>query len=53
MADVANANDNVHIIDWYAETQGHDEYLAENGINLTDEGVAAYTALVKKMMGSE
>ena len=51
LAEVANAHENVHVIDWFAATQGHDEYLAENGMNLTEDGIAAYTQTMKEAMG--
>ena len=49
--DVANSHDNVHVIDWFAASQGHDGYLAEDGMNLTADGIAAYTKTVKEAMG--
>ena len=45
------ANENVHLIDWYSATQGHDEWLIEDGIHLTWEGRDAYTKLVVDTMG--
>lgn len=51
LADIASANDNVQLIDWYAASTGHDGYLAENGINLTEEGISAYAATVHDAMG--
>ena len=47
------ANENVHLIDWYSATQGHDEWLIEDGIHLTWEGRDAYTKLVVDTMGYE
>ena len=51
LADIAAAHDNVHIIDWFAASQGHDDYLAEDGMNLTNAGIDAYTQTVKDAMG--
>ena len=46
-----NAHNNVHLIDWAAETEGHSEYLdADDGIHLTYEGRDAYGALVPRAM---
>ena len=37
---------NVTVIDWYGESEGHDEYFAGDGTHLTDEGAHAYIALI-------
>ena len=44
--EVAAAHENVKVIDWYGATTGHDDYLQENGVNLTEAGAAAYAAAV-------
>ena len=51
LAAVAAKHDNVHIIDWYAASAGHDDYLAADGMRLTDTGAEAYAAAVKEAMG--
>ena len=50
--DIAAAHANVHIVDWFAASQGHDDYLAEDGMNLTSAGAAAYTKAVKDAMST-
>lgn len=47
------ANANVSLVDWHAATEGHDDWLSEDGIHLTWEGRDAYTALVVGTMGYE
>ncbi|MCE4956533.1 acyltransferase family protein [Macrococcoides caseolyticum] len=37
---------NVHIIDWYKESQGHPEYFAPDGIHLEYPGVLAMNKIV-------
>ena len=44
--EVAASHENVKVIDWYGATTGHDDYLQENGVNLTEAGAAAYAAAV-------
>ncbi len=41
-AALANERGNVHVVDWYGASAGHDDYLADDGIQLTDAGRAAY-----------
>lgn len=50
---IVAAYDNVHLIDWYSATQGHDEYLIDDGIHLTWDGRDTYAALVKDTIGYE
>lgn len=47
------ANKNVHLIDWYSATEGHDDWLIEDGIHLTWDGRDAYAKLVVDTMGYE
>ena len=49
--DIASKHDNVHIIDWFEASKGHDEYLAENGMGLTEDGIKAYTDTITHVMG--
>jgi hypothetical protein len=51
LSDIASKHDNVHIIDWFEASKGHDEYLAENGMGLTEDGVKAYTDTITHVMG--
>ena len=46
----AASNDNVGIIDWYGASEGHSEYLEDDGQHLTPTGVAAYTALIRQAL---
>jgi hypothetical protein len=43
----AAANSNVGIIDWNGATEGHDEYLYDDGTHPTTEGTEAYARLVR------
>lgn len=45
-AQVEQAHDNVHVVDWHAATASQDSWLAEDGMHLTDEGVQAYVDTV-------
>ena len=53
IAEYVAAHDNVRLIDWHAATEGHDDWLIEDGIHLTWEGRDAYTELVVSTMGYE
>ena len=44
--------DNVITVDWYAASEGHDEYFAGDGTHLTDEGAHAYIALIDEALRS-
>lgn len=46
IADAAATADNVHLIDWHAASEGHDEYFAGDGEHLSDAGKQAYADLV-------
>jgi peptidoglycan/LPS O-acetylase OafA/YrhL len=46
--DIAAANDNVGIIDWYSYSAGHSEYFWDDGQHLTPTGAAAYAELLKQ-----
>ena len=45
--DVASKNNNVGIIDWLGASDGHPEYLYDDGIHLTPSGRDAYAALIR------
>ena len=49
---VAAEHDNVKVIDWYGASEGHDDYLKDDGLRLTDEGADAYAALVSAAVNS-
>ncbi len=51
LQEFADAHENTRIIDWYGESAGHDDWLAEDGIHLTFPGQEAYTALVTGSIG--
>ena len=47
---VAQENPNVGLIDWEKATEGHSEYLIDDGIHLTPLGVPAYTQLIRQAL---
>ncbi|HAM15518.1 MAG TPA: hypothetical protein DCP91_06630, partial [Eggerthellaceae bacterium] len=51
LAELANGADNVKLVDWFGASQGHDDYLAENGMNLTEAGVTAFADTVHAALG--
>lgn len=46
--DVAATYDNVEVIDWYAESAGHDEYFWDDGTHLRPEGAEAYVMMLRR-----
>ena len=42
----AAENPNVGIIDWHGATEGHDEYLVDDGQHLTQAGCEAFAQLI-------
>lgn len=46
--DVAAQYDNVDVIDWYAQSAGHDEYFWSDGTHLRPEGAEAYALMLRK-----
>ena len=46
--DVAAQYDNVGVIDWYAESAGHDEYFWSDGTHLRPEGAEAYILMLRR-----
>lgn len=46
--DVAAQYDNVDVIDWYAQSAGHDEYFWSDGTHLRPEGAEAYVLMLRK-----
>lgn len=41
---------NVGIIDWWAETEGHSEYLVDDGIHTTNLGAQKFARLIQKAL---
>lgn len=51
--EVASKHDNVHVIDWFAASDGHDNYLASDGVNLTKKkGASAYVELISSALAT-
>ena len=46
--EIAADYDNVQLIDWYAESAGHDEYFWDDGTHLRPEGAEAYVMMLRK-----
>ena len=46
--EVADEHANVHVIDWYGESEGHDEYFWDDGTHLRPEGAEAYVAMLRR-----
>lgn len=46
----AAENDNVGIIDWCGASEGHSEYLVDDGVHLTNEGAAAFAELIRQAL---
>ena len=46
----ASENANVGIIDWCGESEGHSEYLVDDGVHLTDAGAAAFSQLIRRAL---
>ena len=46
--DVCAQNDNAGVIDWNGASEGHSEYLVDDGTNLTQAGIDTYAALIRQ-----
>ncbi|MBM6774134.1 acyltransferase family protein [Olsenella profusa] len=46
--DVAATYDNVEVIDWYAESAGHDDWFWSDGTHLRPEGAEAYVMMLRR-----
>lgn len=46
--DVCAQNDNAGVIDWNGASEGHSEYLVDNGTHLTQAGIDTYAALIRQ-----
>lgn len=45
---VADRHDNVQVIDWYAESEGHDEWFWNDGEHVRPEGAEAYVKMLRR-----
>lgn len=50
LRDYASQNSNVGIIDWCGASEGHSEYLVDDGQHLTNEGSEAFAKLFRKAL---
>ena len=46
--DVCTQNDNAGVIDWNGASEGHSEYLVDDGTHLTQAGIDTYAALIRQ-----
>ena len=46
--DVCAQNDNAGVIDWNGTSEGHSEYLVDDGAHLTQAGIDTYAALIRQ-----
>lgn len=46
--DVCAQNDNAGVIDWNGASEGHSEYLVDDGTHLTQAGIDTYAALIRQ-----
>lgn len=46
--DVCAQNDNAGVIDWNGASEGHGEYLVDDGTHLTQAGIDTYAALIRQ-----
>ena len=46
--DVCAQNDSAGVIDWNGASEGHSEYLVDDGTHLTQAGIDAYAALIRQ-----
>lgn len=53
MHEAADKHDHVHVVDWYARSEGHTEYFAPDGIHLEPDGVRALTDEIVKALESQ
>ena len=51
VAQFCDKHANVQLINWYGASEGHDEYLTEDGDHLTQEGINAYITCIMESMG--
>lgn len=46
--DVCAQNDNAGVIDWNGASEGHSEYLVDDGTHLTQAGIDSYAVLIRQ-----
>lgn len=46
--DVCAQNDNAGVVDWNGASEGHSEYLVDDGTHLTQAGIDTYAALIRQ-----
>jgi peptidoglycan/LPS O-acetylase OafA/YrhL len=51
LADAASRDANVHVVDWYSASSGHDDWFVGDGAHLSEAGQAAYAQTVADAMG--
>ena len=51
IANAAAGHDNVHVIDWYDASSGHDDWFAGDGSHLSDSGKTAFAQTLVNAMG--
>lgn len=50
LVELAATHPNIHIIDWYTYSAGHDDWFAGDGMHLTTAGADSYAAFVTSQM---
>jgi hypothetical protein len=50
LAACAQANDNVTLVDWFTTSEGHADWMGEDGSDLTSAGAQAYADLIVNTM---
>lgn len=53
LADAAKRHDNVHLIDWYAASEGRGDLFDGDGTHLTDEGAQVYVNLIYDALANQ
>lgn len=48
LRNVAAAHDNVEVIDWHAESEGHDDWFWSDGQHVRPEGAKAYVMMLRR-----
>ena len=46
LAQTADDNSNIKLVDWYTASSGHNEYFYSDGVHLQQAGLQAYASLV-------
>lgn len=46
--DACAQNGNAGVIDWNGASEGHSEYLVDDGTHLTQAGIDTYAALIRQ-----